>query len=568
MAKSKKITPEFMLDNPDDTFVFLMPLNLQPDHENLANSHFEVAVQNKTKKDYFTINMSPEIFFTHFQFHRAYRNGKIVKEAKQRMTTYKTVYETGLRLNTRLTREFYDAGLGKYLDKDAIGQLLGWTYKYTDKAEKLKCYFIETENGGYIIPHYAIAIYYYYRSSTLREAVLKYNLDDLHLGYECDRDHASIVIPNYVPEADTPFIHRFLCQKDAIDSFNATAGSLYQYLKLGKEKYKNKQIRSVPINAKFPVRDEILIKTRVSLLEVDKKRYFYVHEILDDNSDIGFSDFTVYTQGARIKTDVDDLENLPVVHREDPFQTSERLKSENASKRFKQLTVTSRRRKACSSLRDVNMRNAKITDEEAIQLLKIYEETFTDEEVDQSLTDSSATGDKKTRKTRVSCKGQELLSKTGPEYTHNFDEFNQYMDYMRTQKMVENLCVYDVQTMEKVIKDKEGKVNPKCMAFGRERQYITATFKYKALYAGLLELENMASTSTWVIVSKSVISSSTFKRFIEHHVDGDEAVNDIKRKYQKDKSTRFKTKNHERSATLTNDNKVRWLAGLLGKVSI
>lgn len=41
MAKSKKIVPEFILDNPDDSFMFLMPLKLKPDLEvDLGDSYF------------------------------------------------------------------------------------------------------------------------------------------------------------------------------------------------------------------------------------------------------------------------------------------------------------------------------------------------------------------------------------------------------------------------------------------------------------------------------------------------------------------------------------------------
>jgi len=40
MAKPKRIIPEFMLDNPDDTFMFLMPISLKPDDEDIGNSYF------------------------------------------------------------------------------------------------------------------------------------------------------------------------------------------------------------------------------------------------------------------------------------------------------------------------------------------------------------------------------------------------------------------------------------------------------------------------------------------------------------------------------------------------
>ena len=46
MSNSSKIIPEFMSNNPDNIFRVIMPLNLQIDYENYANSHFNVLVRD------------------------------------------------------------------------------------------------------------------------------------------------------------------------------------------------------------------------------------------------------------------------------------------------------------------------------------------------------------------------------------------------------------------------------------------------------------------------------------------------------------------------------------------
>ncbi len=38
MAKKHKIIPKFMIKNPNDYFMFSMPINLHLDYENFANS--------------------------------------------------------------------------------------------------------------------------------------------------------------------------------------------------------------------------------------------------------------------------------------------------------------------------------------------------------------------------------------------------------------------------------------------------------------------------------------------------------------------------------------------------
>lgn len=554
-----------MLDNPDDTFMFLMPLDLRPDDEDIGNSYFRVAVKNLATKDQFTTLMSPEIFFTHFKLHKAYKSAKLDKKANKYIKTEKQAY----RIDTRLSKEEYDTTLDKCLDKNQIGQLLGYKYTYMTEAQNTSCCVIKTWNDvNLIIPHSVIGIYYYYRSTVLREATLKCDLSDLYYGYDCNPNDASIVIPKYVPENDAPFIHRFLCKEDAVNNFEKIGTYINAYMRAKKDNTAATQIESVPIKAKFPIEDKFSITCMVSDFQHNGKYYKYVHEILDDDSDIGFSKFTTFIQGKNIITEVDDIDKLPTVPVTEPSNTSERLKSEHASKRYKQNTVTSNRKNKCSSLANVEISKDKITDEDVLEKLKIMEETLSNENVDQSLTDSSGSGEKKTRKTRVSSKGQEFQKISTTEYTHNFDEFNQYIDYMRTQEAIENLIVNENQKMLTVFNGENGNANPKCVTYGRERQYITAIFKYKDSYVGLLELENIAATSTWVVSSKNLIDNNVFKGFLYHYIDENMSIDDIRKKYDGSSGIKFKTKNHERESELTQDNLAKWVVGILGKIII
>lgn len=565
MAKSKRIVPEFMLDNPNDTFIFLMPLDLKPDDEDIGNSYFRVAVKNLTTQEQFTTLMSPEVFFTHFKLQKAYKSAKLDKQENKYIKTRKQRY----RIDTRLSKEQYDTTLGKCLDKKQIGQLLGYKYTYMSEAQNTSCCLIKVwDDVSLIIPHFAIGIYYYYRSTVLREATLRCDLNNLYYGYDCNPDDASIIIPKYIPENDAPFIHRFLCQEDAVKNFDKIGTYINAYIRAKKDKTAEAQIESVPIKAKFPVEDEFLITASVSDFYHNGKYYMYVHEILDDDSSIGFSKFTAFIQGKNIITEIDDIDKLPTVLVTEPSETSERLKSTHATKRYKQNTVTSNRKNKCSSLANIEVLTNKITDEEALEKLKIMEETLSTEEVDQSLTDSSGNGEKKTRKTRVSSKGKEFQKMSTTEYTHNFDVFNKYMGYMRTQKAIENLVVYENQTMATVYNGENGNANPKCMMYGRERQYVTATFKYKNSYVGLLELENVAATSTWVISSRKPIDDIILQKILYEYVDENMSIDDIRKKYTGSSGIKFKTQNHERAKDLEEVNIAKWTVRILEKVTI
>jgi len=563
VSKSNKIIPEFMLDRPNDTFMFLMPLSLKPDDEDIGNSYFEVAVKNLTTKEHFTTLISPELFFTHFKLYKAYKSAKLDKKVNKYIKAEKQTYT----IDTRLSKEQYNTTLGKYLDKNQIGELLGYRYTYIAEAQNTSCCLIKIWNDvNLIIPHSVIAIYYYYRSTVLREATLRCDLNNLYYGYDCNPEDASIIIPKYVPENDAPFIHRFLCQDSAVDNFEKIGTYINSYIRMLKDKTSVEQVESVPIKAKFPVEDKFSITCMISNFYHEGQYYKYVHEIIDDDSDIGFSKFTTFIQGKKIITEVDDIDKLPTVPNEEPSETSERLKSKHASRKYKQNTVTSNRKGMCSSLKNVEISKDKITDEEALEKLKIMEETLSNEKVDQSLTDTSGNTEKKIRKTRVSTKGKEFQKISTTEYMHNFDKFNKYMEYMSTQKAIENLAVYDNQKMTTVYNGENGNANPKCMMYGRERQYITATFKYKNSYVGLLELENVAATSTWVISSKEPISNTTFQIFLNYYANDNMSIDNLRKKYDGNDGLKFKTKNHERNSELTHDVLAKWVVGILGKI--
>ena len=60
MSTRKSIIPEFMKNNPDDTFQFLFPLKIVLDEDKYGNSHYEVVVKNITQNEVFKYPVSPE----------------------------------------------------------------------------------------------------------------------------------------------------------------------------------------------------------------------------------------------------------------------------------------------------------------------------------------------------------------------------------------------------------------------------------------------------------------------------------------------------------------------------
>ena len=111
MATRKSIIPEFMKNNPNDTFQFLFPLKIVLDEDKYGNSHYEVVVKNITKKELFKYRVSPELLFSHYQFLEYYKNGK-------KVDTYKNEFfeEKSFKIDTKFINRNNEKKLKDILD--------------------------------------------------------------------------------------------------------------------------------------------------------------------------------------------------------------------------------------------------------------------------------------------------------------------------------------------------------------------------------------------------------------------------------------------------------------------
>jgi hypothetical protein len=63
------------------------------------------------------------------------------------------------------------------------------------------------------------------------------------------------------------------------------------------------------------------------------EKYYFIHEITNDYSDIGFDKLTKIIEKNKVILNLGNLENLPKVEKDIPNETSEVLKITHASKR-------------------------------------------------------------------------------------------------------------------------------------------------------------------------------------------------------------------------------------------
>jgi hypothetical protein len=399
MANHRSIIPEFMAQNPNDTFKLLLPLKLVLDEDKFGNSHFNVLIKNMSKNELFSYKLSPELLFTHFPIEKSFANGK-----KNNFYKNKDIEEKSFFIDTSILNETNTKKLNQILDERNIVSLIGWKRTFLDDAKYINCYVIKQNDIQIIIPHFAIAIYYYFRFTEMREAVLDCNLESLYKFCWDDRTDAKIVLNTPRTDEDAAFIHRFACQDTARNAFDNIGRYINSYLKYMRNLDLDKEVESIPIKATFPVKGKFKIDTRVSTFTNDKtkEKFYFIYEILNDYSDIGFNKFTKIIERDKYIPKIDNLDNLPKVDKEDPDETTEVLKPVPATKRYTQTQHQKDRKKSCGSLNNIDVNSEIVTKEIIKDLLKIYQTSQSEDEIDQSLTDSGTKGEKKVRKVVIS----------------------------------------------------------------------------------------------------------------------------------------------------------------------
>ncbi|MCT7537932.1 hypothetical protein [Aliarcobacter butzleri] len=565
MAKKKSIIPEFMVNNPDDTFQFLFPLQIVLDEDKFGNSHYEVVVKNMSKNEIFTYQVSPELLFTHYPLCKSFKNGE-----KTEKYLNKDIIDKSFTINTKLVNEFNSKKLIDLLDEKSIGTLLGWKLKYVNKAKYVNCYLVEQDDIKIIIPHFAIGIYYYFRSSQLREAVLDSTLNELYIMCEDDRANAKIVLPTYRTDEDAAFIHRYACQKSAIKEFDNVSSYIHNYLKYMQENNFDNDLYKMHLKFNFPIKDEFQIDTRSSLVtnKETNEKYYFIHEITNDYSDIGFDKLTKIIEKNKVILNLGDIENLPKVEKDIPNETSEVLKIIHASKRNTQTYHQKDRKKSCGSLNNIPVDEESSTRDILEDLLKIYKEQQTNDITDQSLTESSSKGNKTIRKVVISSEFVKESETKPLTEIDNFVVFNQYINFLQQRTDIKDFHLNGKKDLPQyTLKNDETKINIKCKIKKRPRQYLTATFKYKNSYIGLLELENNPSSgnSTWVIISDKPIEIENFDFFMNLYFKKDIGIDNILKIHSKT-NPKFTKKNHERNENLNEIQLANWYAGLLNKI--
>lgn len=558
---TRNIIPEFMAKNPKDIFEILLPIRLMLNSDDYANNKFKVIIKNHEKNYTFSYNLSPELLFTHFPVRKYFLNGckatKIINSEIQRFN---------FNINTYMINKDNTFKLEELIEESEIFYLFDKLLNpYLKYAKQIYCYYICFDNFNAIIPHYAVAIYYYFRFTSLREAVFRDQLDNLHQGAYIENNKATIILKQKKSDEDAAHIHRFVCQEYSKKCFEDISAYIQSYLNY----MKNKTVKNMPIKAKFPIMDEFRIESRASLIN-DKhgKLTYFIHEITNDYSSLGFTKLLKIIQKDNIIKSMKDFSSLPTVKSMMPHDTTEILKEAPATRAYFYNKIYKDKNFSCGSLCGIEVKEKEETIDSIIKILQIKEYALNITSIDQSTTESQIEGVNTIRKVVLGTKLKEyIMKKIDDERIKNFEAFNKYIDFLKAECNIEGLVKNNVQKLPQIVDQKTGKVKPKCKLNQREKEYITATFKYNNLHIGLLDIENgeNSSASTWVIISNNPVTQNTFDFFINLYFIDDMTIENIKNIY-KNTPLKFVTKNHEHTKDLSKRDLIRWASGLLSKV--
>lgn len=282
-------------------------LGIKYNHENKYSHNFLVQFQNIKTNFVETVEVAPELLRYKFKIGNIYKEGKFVNKDTNQFEKY-------LEIDTSKMKE--QIPLYKVLSKDSIKSILGESEFNAFKFGGNYCYVHENEEERYVIPSYVIALYYYFRSSSMKEALYKsnpFNLCDRKNSNLTDKLNTILVLESNASKLDGPFIYRFLTneisQKGFID-FSRSISSFKNKMDMA-----HKVTNIIPITALFPTRETFNIKIRYLEIKdtLSNKKTYLVNEIQNDDSTLDFEKLTVLKKkrkDSEIDADSEDKLNI------------------------------------------------------------------------------------------------------------------------------------------------------------------------------------------------------------------------------------------------------------------
>lgn len=534
-------------------------LGIKYNHENKYSHNFLVQFQNIKTNFIETVEVAPELLRYKFKIGNTYKEGKFVNKDNNQLEKY-------LEIDTFKMKE--QIPLYKVLSKDSIKNILGESEFNTFKFGSNFCYVHENEDERYIIPSYIVALYYYFRSSSMKEALYKsnpFNLYDKMNSNLTDKSNTILVLESHASKLDGPFIYRFLTnetsQKGFIDFFRSIASFK------NKMDISNKVTNIVPITALFPTRETFNIKIRYVEIKdtLSNKKTYLVNEIQNDDSTLDFEKLTILKKKRKdgeIDTDGEDKLNIK--------GRKPKKRKTNVVTRTPSLIYGTHTIKELENNQNLSLQNKDViygSLEEKGGNISITTGDEKKGEVSVSFSKGTSSGDETAQQSKLENDDTNKKNMFRPPI---FDIFLETIEFIENSNLVSEFFYDDVPKNIPVSYTKNNEITSTCMINNRIKQYVTCFFEYNYTNIVLLEVESENNDfATWVMASKESVSEEDIIKILEMRYSQQKLLEELKEMFNNLNSLKFSTHRH---AQINDENEheevlERWLLRLLHKVS-
>lgn len=370
---------------------------------------------------------------------------------------------------------------------------------------KQNCYYIQYAEYDLIIPHYAIANHFHFKSSALKDAILNNTFNYLYFPNSFKRIDANRVelrIKSKANQSDLKTICNFLENKFSFETFKYYLG---QRAKLSKKQ------EFVEIEALFPYQSIFNIKTLSKQINTIGKPKILLLGIYQDDYKYNFEKID-YLIDKSIDINSISIGKLPFSKEKPSFNIGRIINKAPSSKYVTQNKV----------FIETDFADLDDTELKPIFVGENTNRPIIPKDVDKSVSGSfegaTKCGDENlqpTKSSTISQGGDKIESEL-----FNIEDFKTLFNSLKNHKDVSN--EYISELIELVPKENDkGKRPAKYYTEQAElRKYIYGNFRFKDVNVGFLELEHSKSwinISTWFFIFKNE-SSNIDKNFVNNIV--------------------------------------------------
>lgn len=560
-TSTRNLTLDFMETEKGQFSSFKLDaiLGLKYNHENKYSHNFLVQFRNTNTNFLEIVEIAPELLRYKFKLDYTYKKGKIDSKDINELEDY-------LEINTELMKD--QLPLFKVLSKETIKNILGDNDFHAFKYGGNFCYVHEDEESRYIIPSSVIALYYYFRSSSMKEALYKGNpnilYDKLNSNLN-DKDDAILVLESHTSKLDGPFIYRFLTNYIAEKGF-IDFSRYISYFK-NKRDIDNKPTSIIPIKALFPTRETFNIKIRYVEIEDNSsnKKTYLVNEIKNDDSTLDFNKLTVLKKKKKdTKIDIENGENLHIKGRKP------RNRKNNVNTRTPSLIHGTNKIREIENNQNLSLYNKDITYgslEEENPTIPIISEKEQGGDLSISFSKGQNSGDTSSQHSKIENEDENKNDISKPE---SFDIFLESIEYIENSNLVNEFVYNGIPQNVPFSYNKSNELTSICSINNRLKQYVSCSFEYNDINVILIEVESEKNDfATWVLASKNEISEVAVNEILQMRYSEQKILDKIKESYNNLNGVKFFTHRH---AQINDENEheevlERWLLRLFSKIN-